>query len=159
MTAKPARLQRAKKARNRTTSRGPCCPSAFTTSSTYRTGTGTLQMYSTRPAPSAWQGGETRYYTARYGSCYRIDTPIGFIAGASASRNAHRLDLKTHYHARHDKTMQVETLGKADFQGDERAYLIPSATVALQHVTGAVLFAFCTTPRDHFPRHNLEQGL
>ncbi len=61
---------------------------AYTISSTYHPGTGTLQMYATHPAPPASPGGETQYYTTQLNGCFMIGTPDGFRAGASAYRNA-----------------------------------------------------------------------
>lgn len=59
---------------------------AYTISSTYHPGTGTLQMYATHPRQSAI--GETEYYMTQLRAYAMTDTSESFCNGAAAYRNA-----------------------------------------------------------------------
>ena len=61
---------------------------AYTISSTYHPGTGTLQIYATHPGPPASGGNGPQYYMTQLNGYYMIGTSEGFRTGAAAYRNA-----------------------------------------------------------------------
>ena len=61
---------------------------AYSLSSTYHPGTGTLQMYATHPAPPARRGGNSRYYTTQLDTYGMTGNANSFRSGATAYRNA-----------------------------------------------------------------------
>ncbi|EGP82408.1 uncharacterized protein MYCGRDRAFT_51600, partial [Zymoseptoria tritici IPO323] len=61
---------------------------AYTVTSTYHPGTGTLQMYATHPRPSVAPAGEPQYYMTQLGAYAMTHAPDTFRNGALAYRNA-----------------------------------------------------------------------
>ncbi|KAF2214175.1 hypothetical protein CERZMDRAFT_83547 [Cercospora zeae-maydis SCOH1-5] len=61
---------------------------AYTVTSTYHPGTGTLQMYATHPRPSVAPAGEPQYYMTQLDGHYMTGTSDNFRKGAAAYRNA-----------------------------------------------------------------------
>ncbi|KAL2264074.1 hypothetical protein VTK26DRAFT_2568 [Humicola hyalothermophila] len=61
---------------------------AYTYSSTYHSGTGTLQLYAHHPTPPTAPGGRPEYHMTQLGSYAMTHSRERFIEGASAFRNA-----------------------------------------------------------------------
>ncbi|KAM3422318.1 hypothetical protein BST61_g2677 [Cercospora zeina] len=61
---------------------------AYTVTSTYHPGTGTMQMYATHPQPSVAAAGEPQYYMTQLDGHYMIGSLDNFRKGAAAYRNA-----------------------------------------------------------------------
>jgi hypothetical protein len=111
---------------------------AYTYSSTYHAGTGTLQLYAHHPTPPTAPGGRPEYHMTQLGSYAVTHSRERFVEGASAFRNARDMAQR-----RRDSFIQAANAKARQSDAEAPAEVDTTVAVAEQYEEATDEFVDC----------------